>query len=72
MDLGPESNSFCSPERLQIGRDASYIRKFMEETKDYWSQTICGVCDRTLAQPRCRSHLCDDLDKRKTGTWESY
>jgi len=62
LGLGPASNGFIAGDRLQTGRDASQLRGFMDETRSFWQDTVCGACAGSSSPIRCRVHLCAELE----------
>lgn len=60
--LGPDSRGFIVGDRLQIGRDASQLRAFMDETRAFWRETVCGACAGSSSPVRCRAHLCAEIE----------
>jgi hypothetical protein len=63
MGLGPDSEKYVPRDRLDVGRDVSHIRAFMEETKTFWCNTVCGLCAGTWERVRCRAHLYGDIEQ---------
>lgn len=61
LAIGSESPGYAPAYRLEIGRDLSQLRGFVEATEPYWRKAVCGRCDRSMAQVRCRVHLLQDL-----------
>ena len=62
LGLGPDSRGFIVGDRLQIGRDSSQLRAFMDETRTFWRETVCGACACSSSAVRCRAHLCAEIE----------
>jgi len=63
LGLGPDSQGFTVGDRLQVGRDISQLRDFMDETRAFWRDTVCGACERNSSPIRCRAHLCAAIER---------
>jgi hypothetical protein len=61
LGYGPESPGFVSEERLRAARNVEPLRDYMRASAAAWTPWVCGRCDATDAEPRCRHHLAADI-----------
>lgn len=61
LGYGADSQSFIPWTRVEQGRDLSWLRAFLVESRPHWISTVCGRCSRNGSPVRCRLHLLDDL-----------
>jgi hypothetical protein len=62
LGIGPESAGYAPAARVAEGRNLAQLRDFMEVTEAHWRGTVCGSCVGSMAAPRCRIHLLQDLE----------
>lgn len=63
MGLGPHSRGFASPDVVSRAKDVRELKRFAENTRPYWEETVCGVCAGNRNRARCRLHLLDEMLK---------
>lgn len=63
MGLGPHSRGFASPEVIAKAIEVKELKKFAQQTRPYWEETVCGVCAGNRNRARCRPHLVEELMK---------
>jgi hypothetical protein len=59
------SRGSFNQDRIQQGRDLTWIRDFANATRGYWTPTVCGRCAGDGSVSRCRPHL---LEEARAGT----
>jgi hypothetical protein len=63
MGYGPGTEGKAGRDIIETGGNPEHLRAFARRTAQYWSETVCGVCNNSDSLERCRRHLTEDADR---------
>jgi hypothetical protein len=57
MGYGPGQPASAPRDLIEQGRDLQCLRKFAQDARALWQETVCGICAGNGSRARCRPHL---------------